>query len=60
MCRDIRIYAALMLFRLGNLSSGAAALLLDGLGFDPYLGYFHSVDHGRSNQKQKCLYNLAG
>ena len=21
--------------------------LLDGLGFDPYLGYFHSVDYGR-------------
>ncbi len=27
MCRDIRIYAALMLFRLGKLSSGAAALM---------------------------------
>ena len=27
MCRDMRIYAALMLFRLGKLSSGAAALM---------------------------------
>ncbi len=27
MCRDVRIYAALMLFRLGKLSSGAAALM---------------------------------
>jgi len=23
--------------------------LLDGLGFDPYLGYFHSVDYGRAS-----------
>lgn len=23
--------------------------LLDGLGFDPYLGYFHSVDYGRKS-----------
>ena len=27
MCRDIRTYAALMLFSLGKLSSGAAALM---------------------------------
>ena len=27
MCRDVRIYAALMLFRQGKLSSGAAALM---------------------------------
>lgn len=27
MCRDVRVYAALMLFRLGKLSSGAAALM---------------------------------
>lgn len=27
MSRDVRIYAALMLFRLGKLSSGAAALM---------------------------------
>ncbi len=27
MCRDMRVYAALMLFRLGKLSSGAAALM---------------------------------
>ncbi len=27
MCRDMRIYAALMFFRLGKLSSGAAALM---------------------------------
>ena len=27
MCRDVRIYAALMFFRLGKLSSGAAALM---------------------------------
>ena len=25
------------------------ASLLDGLGFDPYLGYFHSVDYGRAS-----------
>ena len=23
--------------------------LLDGLGFDPYLGYFHKVDYGRAS-----------
>jgi CRISPR-associated protein Cas1 len=23
--------------------------LLDGLGFDPYLGYFHAVDYGRAS-----------
>jgi CRISPR-associated protein Cas1 len=23
--------------------------LLDGLGFDPYLGYFHSIDYGRAS-----------
>ncbi len=23
--------------------------LLDGLGFDPYLGYFHGVDYGRAS-----------
>ncbi len=23
--------------------------LLDGLGFDPYLGYFHQVDYGRAS-----------
>ena len=27
MCHDVRIYAALMVFRLGKLSSGAAALM---------------------------------
>ncbi|MDA8137824.1 MAG: CRISPR-associated endonuclease Cas1 [Desulfobacteraceae bacterium] len=25
------------------------AALLDGLGFDPYLGYFHTVDYGRAS-----------
>ena len=25
------------------------ASLLDGLGFDPYLGFFHSVDYGRAS-----------
>ena len=25
------------------------AALLDGLGFDPYLGFFHKVDYGRAS-----------
>jgi CRISPR-associated protein Cas1 len=29
--------------------------LLDGLGFDPYLGYFHSVDYGRASLASDLL-----